>query len=152
MMTPDKAAQYLIVGWVKDWNLQMYLFVVSEQHHGTGRCVIDFNDAHRHYPWLPAAGWVFAKKISVRRYLADNFSVLSNRLWDAADHAARLKLATQVSQLDGSKAGIHVPRSMRLAASSVRYAGVKLDKRKLEVRLTQEHYSKGGGHDWKTCK
>lgn len=143
MMRREKAAQYFIVAWVKDWDLFTYLGVIAD-----GGPNIPFEQAHRLYPWLPGPH-AFIRRLKVRSYLAESNRPLSDALFDAGGQLARLQLASRV------EAFVYAGRSMRYANEGRR--AYRLETRAMRARLDAEKASvengrRAGGHHWKVCK
>ena len=56
MMSKEKAAQYLIVAWAKDWSMQMYFYAIKD---GDGN--LTFYNANEHYKFLPKNPTIFIR-------------------------------------------------------------------------------------------
>lgn len=99
MLSREQAAKYLIVGWVKDWNIGTYLDVIYASKRPE-----QFKAVAEDFPWMPSdAHWYMAnhgRGLAVRKLIADAYRLLGDRLWDAVDDAARLALYKEVIQLE----------------------------------------------------
>jgi hypothetical protein len=140
-MTHEEAAKYMIVAWVKDWNLYTYLQVV------TGEKKPDVDGAHTRLEWLPTGRVSFVAK-SARRFIADNFPRLNDRLWDAKDNAERLALYKQVMHPVGANHKLHIDP----ARMALRKENGNLRRAYLAEQQSTEAMRKGSGHHWNVCK
>ena len=131
MMSQEEAAKYMIVAWVKDWNLYTYLKTV------TGSAAPDCTEAHKVFEWLPHGKVQFSKKY-VRSYIDDNFPKLSENLWDVASDKDRLALFKMVMRPVGENHHVRKDparieaRKAKSAASKSRFVGAH---RKLTTRV-----------------
>jgi hypothetical protein len=143
MMSREKAAQYFIVAWVKEWTLRTYLEVVTD-----GGPEIRFEHAQALYPWLPDS-WPFAANHRVRTFLAEANRPLSDALWDAADNRARLALAPQVEAFvctSYSRAYVEEARSAASKAQS------RMNVKRLLIKADIEDKRRKNGYHWQVCK
>lgn len=141
MMDQTQAAKYFIVAWVKDWSLRMYLDTVA----GKG---FPHEKAHEAFKWLPKDVGLFIRNIKVRRYIADAFHQLNNKLWDAADNAQRLALAGLVSAASGEHAKQRLDRSRQESRKTAK----QYKDAMLTSRMSVDAMRRGGGHHWAVCK
>ena len=146
-MTQEQAAKYLIVAWLKDWSLTLYLSTVSRKRH------VSLTDAHDLFPWLPADPFIFLLGVKTRRYLAAQFPAFNDALFDAKDNSARLAMVPRIMQLDSANAGPW--KRDRMFVKAVRE--VRDDMRQFTLARNLEHRSiaemrKGSGHHWGVCK
>lgn len=92
MFTREKAAEYLIVAWVKDWSLRMYIDCIYGNH-----SYIDGEKLHKDFPFLPPhIHWYVCNKgrgLKVRRMVAQCYPRLNDKLWDAKTDLERLAFA-----------------------------------------------------------
>lgn len=141
MMTQEQAAKYFIVAWVKDWPLRMYFDTVCGEK-------IDWSIAHEKFPWLPKNISFFCRNSRVRRYVAEEFRVLNDKLWDANNNEQRLKLAPIVEKCVGignsSRANDGKFAARKSAADMGRVVFAK--------KLTIEAMRAGRGTAWDVCK
>jgi hypothetical protein len=142
MMTQEQAAKYLIVAWVKDWSMRMYLNVIG----GDER--IDWAEAHNRYQWLPKdPGW-FMRNTRVRRYVAEAMRKINDRLWDAKDNNERLLQSTAIAGWNGSAA----VQTMNAVRGEEHKARKELLASGIAYRASVDAMRRGGGHAWNVCK
>lgn len=142
MLEQEKAAEYFIVAWIKSWSLQTYLKVCGEGER------IEWGDAHNIYRWLPDDPGFFMRNVYVKRYMDCAFPSLNNKLWDAPDNAARLKLANHILKADGAGA----KQTTDKARLEERKNNKKYQASRLEARLSIEQARRGYGTHWKVVK
>ena len=146
----EKAAQYFIVAWVKNWSLRTYLSAVAKHD-------IEYEKIHGLYPWMPDAKNIhYYFKTDVRPWCALAMSAINNKLWDIADEDKRLAmptllvLAKRVENWDSSG----VKQSARHVKDSQEH---RQDRRKtrqagLTHKVSMETMRRGGGHHWNVVK
>jgi hypothetical protein len=153
MFTVERAAKFLVVAWVKQWDMRALLETLDERGGAltNERCAdleraIPFMSGHAHWYACNHGGGV-----EVRQYVADLFPNLSQALWGAKDNAARLRLAPQIERLraNGGKAARKY--------SAEEYAERKAAKR--AARQTKAYYDMSragfkthGRSAWNVCK
>lgn len=142
MFSKPQAAQFFVVAWVKDWSLRLYLHTVS------GGERIEWDDAHRYYPWLPDDRWPFAYGIRARKWAADAMRPINDRLWDAKDNTARLRVAEHVMLWDSAGAKMVSNRARRQMIRD----NAKLKRLDAAAALSYGEMRRGSGHDWAVCK
>lgn len=146
----EKAAQYFIVAWVKNWSLRTYLSAVAKHD-------IEYEKIYDLYPWMPDAKNIhYYFKTDVRPWCALAMSEINNKLWDIADEDKRLAmpkllaLSKRVENWDSTgvkQSARHVndnrehTRDMR----ETRQAG-------LAHKVSMETMRRGGGHHWNVVK
>lgn len=131
----------MIVAWVKDWSLYTYLQVV------TGEKKPDIDSAHTQFEWLPTGRVSFIKK-TAKRFIADNFPKLNDRLWDAKDNAARIALHKQVMRPVGENHKLHIDKARIAARKSSHDYGRML----IAEGASVEAMRRGSGHHWDVVK
>lgn len=136
----EQAAKYMIIAWIKDWNLSMYLKTV------TGQKEPDYHEAYKTFIWLPTGSVNFRYKYA-RRYIADNFINLNNLLWDAKTNEDRLKLFKMVMHPIGENHKCKNDAARMEAKKSDR----RLNKSRLAENISVETMRKAGRH-WNVCK
>lgn len=141
----EKAAQYYIVAWVKDWRMHVYLNAI-----GIGD--MKYDEIHALYPWLPPPNntHMYFKNCLIRAWTSVAMHDINNRLWDTDDNTKRLSLAKRVETWDstGAKPGtIHNQdkQERRAARKQIRQSG-------LEYKVSISLMRKGNGHHWSVCK
>ena len=140
-----KAAEYLVVAWVKDWRIRTYLDAI-----GAGKT--NFDDIHDMYPWMPAHDNLhrYIKNSAVRPWVAFAMRAINNKLFDAKDDKARLALAKQIEHWDstGATAGYahkEAERERRRAIIQHRQTG-------LGHKASVEAMRRGSGTHWNVVK
>jgi hypothetical protein len=143
MMNRQKAAQYFIVAWIKDWRLSAYLDVLAD-----GGPAIRYDQAHHFYRWLPDTE-PFERHFTVRAYLGECNRPLSDALLDARDDLARLALATRV------EAFVFTERfrySDNLGRTIARDEQRRLHRNGLLIQEHREARQRRRGTHWQVCK
>jgi len=139
----DKAAQYYIVAWVKDWRIQTYMQAIGAEG-------LPYAEIHTLYPWLPTQkdSHMYFKNCLIRAWTSKAMKVINDKLWDTDDNKKRLQLAKHVELWDstGVKAGtIHQQdvNERRLALAHNRQSGMG---HKVSVSLMRK------ANNWGTVK
>lgn len=140
-----KAAEYLVVAWVKDWRIRTYLDAI-----GAGK--INFDDIHDMYPWMPAQDHLhrYIKNSAVRPWVAFAMRAINDKLFDAKDDKARLALAKQIETWDST--GAMYGHSHKEAERERRNAARQNRQRGLEHRASVDLMRRGSGHHWNVVK
>lgn len=113
MFSKEKAAQYLIVAWVKDWTVHQYLETIHEEPLTKKMFELtsqkDFSSLVAEFPWMPVDKcWYIrlGKKrgfLTMRRMMADVHPAINERLWNAKNNQERLALAAEVLKARSTK-------------------------------------------------
>lgn len=144
-MNRQQAAQYFVVGWVKNWSLQTYADLLSD----SGRIALE--DVVNAHDWLPdhASWWPKANRSQpIRRFMVDAYPLTNGRLWEASDNIARLRVAVEIAKLDrfgGACGQIGVAATLMNRRAD---AGQKL----LKIQYERENYRRLNGHHWQVVK
>jgi hypothetical protein len=141
----EKAAQYFIVAWVKNWKLQTYLSAV-------GASSMDYYKICELYPWMPSGKNVhyYFKNTDVRAWCAIAMRSINDKLWDTDDNAKRLALSKRVEHWDSSG----VKQTTRHAKDTKEHRLDMLETRQsgLAHKMSMETMRRGGGHHWSVVK
>lgn len=140
----QKAAEYFIVAWVKDWRMQTYLEAIGFDG--------DFEDVHELYPWMPTGKNIhyMIKNQLVRAWTALAMRSINDKLWDTDDNKKRLKLAKQIEAWDADKAD--ATSQHKLDVAERRRARNHQRAHDIGYHASVALMRKGNGHDWKTVK
>lgn len=142
MFDRKRASEYLIVAWVKDWSLRLYLKTISEGE------AIDWAEAHKAYPWLPSDATPYIQNLSVRRWASVAMRQINDRLWDAKDNSERLKLGALVGKVDAI--GVKLPTNE--ARDAMRKSKLALAASTAMNNLSIDTMRRGNGSHWAVCK
>jgi len=146
----EKAAQYFIVAWVKNWSLRTYIGAVMK--YGS-----DYEKIHDLYPWMPDAKNIhYYFKTDVRPWCALAMSEINNKLWDIADEDKRLAmpkflaLAKRVENWDSTG----VKQSARHVNDNREHT---IDRRNARLtglghKASVDAMRRGSGHHWNVVK
>ena len=139
----EKAAQYYIVAWVKNWPIRTYL-------HSVGLRYANFEDVHNIYPWMAKDLAPYLKNMPVKVYAGYYMKPIQDKLFDANTNEQRLKIAEQIEHWVSDS---YVANTRHKKDTRERYN----DNR--DYRSTMQIYKasvgamrKGAGRDWKTVK
>jgi hypothetical protein len=140
-----KAAEYLVVAWVKDWRMWTYLKAINAWD-------VRFEDIHDMYPWMPAHDHLnrYMKNAAIRPWVAFSMKAINDKLFDAEDNKARLALASRIEKWNslGATNGF-----AHKEAEKERVKDRKQYKRAgFEHKLSMELMRKGSGHHWNIVK
>lgn len=140
MFSKAKAADYFVVGWVKDWSLRTYLSVIADGER------IEWDRAHELFPWLPHDITPFARNVSVRRWASDAMRSINDRLWDSTDNAEKLKLARhiEVKNCAGAKIAANEARSALAKSRKALAASTAMNNISIDTMRKK--------NGWSTCK
>jgi len=140
-----KAAEYLVVAWVKDWRIRTYLVAI-----GAGE--LNFKDIHGLYPWMPAQDHLhrYIKNSAVRPWVAFAMRAINDKLFDAKDDKARLALAKQIESWDST--GATYGHSHKEAERERRKAIIQHRQTGLGHKASVEAMRRGSGTHWNVVK
>lgn len=151
-MDKNKAAQYLILGWIKNWNMRTLFNAINEKNSSfiNPEDLIEFN---KKYPFLPNhLNWYITNSKNVRKFVYDAYPKLNNALWDTDDNLKKLKFSEYVVSKKLGKENIATSKFSKeekkdLIKTRMKYYAsiVSYDVDKAERKRTQ-------GHDWNTIK
>jgi hypothetical protein len=140
-----KAAEYLVVAWVKDWRINTYL-------HAIGVREIDYDKIHDLYPWMPAEDCLhmYYKNAAIKPWVSLSMRVINDKLHDAKDNKARLALAKQIENWDatGTKAGTVHKQDINERTQEIRVHRQRALEHKVSVSLMR----RGSGSHWNVVK
>lgn len=140
----EKAAQYFIVGWVKNWTIQTYLSAVGLRDS-------DYSKIHDLYPWMPDdQNKHYYFKTDIRAWCALAMNAINNKLWDTDDNNKRLALAKHIERWDstGVKPSTRHVKDAREHTQDMR----KTRQAGLTHKVSMETMRRGGGHHWNVVK
>jgi hypothetical protein len=140
----EKAAQYFIVAWVKNWKITTYLSAIGVQD-------LDYEKIHDLYSWMPdEKNRHYYFKTDVRAWCALAMNVINNKLWDTDDNAKRLALAKRVENWDSTG----VKQSRRYVKDAREHTRDMRETRRagLTHKVSMETMRRGGGHHWNVVK
>jgi hypothetical protein len=139
----EKAAQYYVVAWVKNWSIRMYLSAVGIR--GSR-----FYEVHEIYPWMTPDIAPYVKNMRIKIYAGYYMKPIQDKLFDADTNEQRLKLAKQIE---------HWVSDTFVANTRHKKDTRERHKDDQEYRATMTIYKasvdamrKGNGHDWNTVK
>ena len=140
----EKAAQYFIVGWVKNWSIQTYLSAVGLRDS-------DYSKIHDLYPWMPDdKNKHYYFKTDIRAWCALAMNSINHKLWDTDDNNKRLALAKHIERWDstGVKPSTRHVKDTREHTQDMR----KTRQAGLTHKVSMETMRRGGGHHWNVVK
>jgi len=145
MFDKEKAAQYFIVAWVKNWKLKTYLSAI-----GAWDC--DYPEIADLYPWMPSGKNVhyYFKNSDVRAWCALAMRGINDKLWDTDDNLKRLALAKRVEDWDAADA-TPINRYKKDAGEHTR-ALAQNRRAGLAHRASVETMRRGSGRHWGVVK
>ena len=140
----EKAAQYFIVAWVKNWSIYTYLGAIGVQD-------MDYTKIYDLYPWMPdEANKHYYFKTEIRPWCALAMSVINNKLWDINDNTKRLALAKRVENWDSS--GVK-PTTRHVKDTQEHKKDMRETRQSgLAHKVSMETMRRGGGHHWNVVK
>lgn len=140
-----KAAEYLVVAWVKGWRIHTYLEAIGARE-------IEYNKIHSLYPWMPDEDnlHMYFKNAAIKPWVSLSMRVINDKLYDAKDNKARLALAKQIENWDatGAKAGTVHKKDVNERTQEMRAHR----QRALEHKVSVELMRRGGGSHWNVVK
>ena len=140
----QKAAEYFIVAWVKDWRMQTYLDAIKFDG--------NYEDAHKLYPWMPTGKNIhyMIKNQLVRAWTALAMRSINDKLWDTEDNKKRLTLAKQIELWDADK--VDASTQHKEAIKERNTAIRKIKQNAMEHKISMEIMRRGSGHHWNVVK
>lgn len=150
-MTQEQAAKYLVVAWVKGWTMSQYFFTVCEAKIGS-HMEFKYEDANKLFNWLPEDPFVFLRKMTVRRYIADNHRLLNEKIWDAKDNEGRLKLYSTILKWNGKSAGAKINSMRKEVMDESKKSSKEFQANRMVYHNSVSAMRKGSGHAWNVCK
>lgn len=145
-MTPfdkNKAAEFYIVAWVKDWRFHTYLEAIGAKD-------IKYEDVHTHYPWMPDNTHFYFKDQMIRAWTGMAMRAINNRLWDTDDNKKRLSLAKQIENWTSDT--VIQSTSERQDLYEHRKALMQNRQIGLGHKASIETMRRGNGHHWNVVK
>jgi hypothetical protein len=141
----EKAAQFLIVAWVKEWNIQTYMHAINAKD-------VPYAEMHSMYPWMPSQENIhlYFKNVKIRPWVAMAMKGINDRLFDAKDNAARLALAGIVENWNsaGAKPGFSHKDALKERRESIR-----LHRQTAAGHaVANESARRSSGHHWNVIK
>lgn len=143
--TKEKAAQYFVVAWVKDWRFDTYLKSI-----GASRA--EYTELHGIYPWLPPPDKVdfYFKNQLIRAWAAMSMVQINDKLWDAKSSSEKLELAKKIERFVSDK--VVVRHSHKKALQERRMERNTNQASAMAHKLSVEIMRKGSGHHWNVVK
>lgn len=139
----EKAAQYYVVAWVKNWSIRMYVNSVGLMH-------TNFSDVHDIYPWMAKDLIPYAKNMRIKPHTGYYMRPIQDKLFDANTNEQRLKIAKQIERWVSDTYGRRITETRD---QKELYADKQLYSATLKVyRGSVDSMRKGSGHDWNTVK
>ena len=145
MFDKEKAAQYFIVAWVKNWKLQTYLSAI-------GVFTMDYEKICELYPWMPSGKNIhyYFKNSDVRAWCALAMRGINDKLWDTDDNAKRLGLAKHIERWD---AALAVPPARHTRDAKENASAVMKNRQaSLGYKVSVETMRRGSGRHWGVVK
>lgn len=141
LFSREKAAEYYVVAWVKDWRLRTYLDAI-----GFGNR--PWEEAHELFPWLPEKTFLYHKNMRIKAWTGTAMRRIQDLLFDAPDNKARLKVAKRIEKWDASNPQTSIVDNRR---------SKEMIKDKQAYRAERQIYHASvkamrGRHDWNTVK
>ena len=144
MFDKEKAAQYFIVGWVKNWKIYTYITAI-----GVGD--MDYKKIHDVYPWMPTKDDMhYYFKTDVRAWCALAMRSINDKLWDTDNNKKRLSLAKRVEHWDstGTKQSTSHRKDVREHRIDMRNARLT----GLGHKASVDAMRRGSGTHWRVVK
>lgn len=148
MLDKEQAAKYMILAWLKDWSIRVYLETVYQNG-----IPVEASQIHADYPWMPAVEnlYYFGKGSKYcRTFIANCYPALNNALCDAPDNKALLALAPRVLLLKSNSR-----QTTTLRPKDYHECKVSQSKFQANRMMTQAHKEQNAGHmrsAWGTVK
>jgi hypothetical protein len=98
MLSKEQAAKYMVLAWLKDWSVRLYLGTIYQTN-----IPEDPKQIHKDYPWMPVLESLYFHgrgRKYCRTFIAMTYPDLNNALCDAADNKALLALAPRILGLN----------------------------------------------------
>jgi hypothetical protein len=140
----EKAAQYFIVAWVKNWSIYTYIGAIGVKD-------MDYGKIYDLYPWMPdEKNKHYYFKTEIRPWCALAMSEINNKLWDINDNAKRLALAKRIENWDSS--GVK-PTTRHIKDTQEHKKDMRETRQSgLAHKVSMETMRRGGGHHWNVVK
>jgi hypothetical protein len=139
----EKAAQYYVVAWVKDWTIRMYL-------HAVGVGDNKFKEIHDIYPWMAKDMMAYAKNMRIKPYTGYYMKPIQDKLFDADTNEQRLKIAGQIEHWVSDS---FVVNTRHQKDTRERHKDQQNYKATMHVyKGSVDAMRRGSGHDWNTVK
>ena len=139
----EKAAQYYIVAWVKDWHIRTYLDAVGLRD-------AIFEDVHDLYPWMAKNLHPYLTNMRIKPHTGFYMKPIQDKLFDANTNEQLLGLAKQIESWvsDAFVANKRHQKDARERRKDFR----DYDATMMAYKASVDQMRKGNGHDWKTVK
>lgn len=154
MKTLEEGAKMLLVGWVKNWTMRTLLGVLCDDvthkldDKFVERCI-------KNFPFMPVHQYWYAAQhgngLEIRRFVAEAYPKLSERLWALDDYKNCLKYAEYVQK---QKAGEIKAGSKYGHQETLERQREKREYRAATIgyRKSREAFKKYGRNAWTTVK
>ena len=154
MKTLEEGAKMLLVAWIKNWTMRTLLGVLCDD---VMRKLDDefIEDCAKNFPFMPTHLYWYASHggngLEVRRFVAEVYPKLSDRLWDLKDPKDCLKHAEYVQKqtAKGVKAQSKYSKN-ELSARAVERRHYRAAT--IGYRESREAFKKHGRSAWTTVK
>ena len=143
MFDRKKAAEFFVVAWVKDWQIQTYLEAIGAK----GKPIEEITSA---YPWMPSKMNYYRSAVYIRSIMSRYMRPINDALWDTKDDMAKLKFAKKISEWVSDKyietkydkeKRQELNKSYQAMAMTTTVNAMEIEKRR-----------KSSGHHWNVCK
>lgn len=139
----EKAAQYYVVAWVKNWPVRLYLHAVGV---GENR----FAEVHKIYPWMAESITPYIKNMRIKIHTGYYMKPIQDKLFDADTNEQRLKLAKQIEHWVSDA---FVANARHKKDTRERYKDRKGYEATMNIyKASVDAMRRGSGHDWNTVK
>lgn len=156
MFDTQRAAEYFVVGWCKDWSMLDYLFTIFEapihKDDKTQRIGEMLSKAKENFPWLPANLALYVSGTRMRTFVGGSYPKLSGWLFQQESDVARLRCAAQIQRLKPPalkhalrKVADADRKEMRASSSAMRQA-------QSSYRLSRDAFKTHQRSAWNVCK
>ncbi|APB99038.1 hypothetical protein A4F89_06700 [Polynucleobacter asymbioticus] len=152
-MDIHKAAGYLVVAWVKDWNIRTLLNALGE---GEDSITDEYvKSVNAQYPFMPMDLHNYianhGKGSLVRTYLAEVDKKLSDAMWDSCSNEQRLKYVPYIKKMKVTHK-VKLRQLRNTDRNEVVRAISNERTATASYRLSRQCARKSNGHDWFTVK
>ena len=139
----EKAAQYYVVAWVKDWPIRTYL-------HAVGLKGVNFEDVHDIYPWMAKDLTPYMKNMRIKPHTGYYMKPIQDKLFDANTNEQRLGLAKQIEKWASDA---YIANTRHKKDTRERHNDNRDYRATMQIyKASVDAMRKGNGHDWKTVK
>jgi len=139
----EKAAQYYIVAWVKNWRIRTYLHSVGLRH-------TNFEDVHDVYPWMAKDLHPYLKNMPIKIYSGYYMKPMQDKLFDADTNEQRLQIAEQIEKWTSDA---YLANGRHQKDTRERYKDNRDYRATMQIyKASVDQMRRGSGHDWKTVK